>query len=244
MRAALYERIANIIVGVVLGAIIPFLGLVIWSVAKAEPVEVGVLTASPGCKNGSFAAGPANGPLQMRLLCDQAVVVVPACPSPPGAGPCPITPPGGPIACPGFPRTLVIDAKVPDGTTGVNRYYTESYGGFYSADALVLRFTAPATGDAYFRINLTESGTATGAAAFRTISLSSAACDFNPASASALVPADTGQGASYTLTTVAGQPGIQLVAGRTYYVNVKNSVGNVMTVPAGGRGDMLFNVGT
>lgn len=65
--------------------------------------------------------------------------VVPQCPSPPGIGPCGVTPPPTPgnIVCPGFTKTIVMAMDWANPT----RLYTSQNGNFGPNDALVVTFT-------------------------------------------------------------------------------------------------------
>ncbi len=216
--------------------------LLLATLARAELVEVGVLTASPGCRNPSFAAGPATGPLQMRLLCDQATPVPPNCPSPPGAGvpACPVDPAN--INCgSAYSATKVIDARFDLGAG--YRYYTERQGTFtpsttppgFGADAIIVtRFTAPAAGDASLVLEAYESQPPP---AVRTYVLSTLPCDVAvPKSSSALYANDKNQQLSLALRTDGNCSFGQycLVPGKTYYLMAINKAGGLNTCSSAG----------
>ena len=137
---------------------------------------------------------------------------------------------GGTItACSGFTNTKVIEAVIPANGGANNRYFTSfssvfsngATSGFGSNDAIILRFTAPSS-DAYFNIGMNETGTgATGAPSYRSISLSTKACDFDvPRSANSLWAYED-MGFSLNLSTD-GTQRINLQPNATYYINIRN----------------------
>jgi hypothetical protein len=132
-------------------------------------------------------------------------------------------PPVGAISCAGFNSTKVIDAVFPANGGATTRLYT--YNNVYSSgspgwgsrDAIIVRFTAPAAGDAYLSIALA----ATGGIVTRTMNLSANSCEFTRA-ASNIYYLESGSlsmpfssGPSQYVRTV-------LTPGQTYYLNMAN----------------------
>jgi hypothetical protein len=155
---------------------------------------------------------------------------------------------GGPIAaCAGFTNTKVIDATFPANGSGSNRYYYTSSSnvfnnatsGFGANDAVVVRFTTPAT-DAYMNLSMYETGAGTtGQPSYRTITLSRQACDFQvPRSANALYAVNS-TGFSVNISVATGTQRYNLQPNTTYYVNVNNYVGSDLACMAS-RCDVFF----
>jgi hypothetical protein len=142
-------------------------------------------------------------------------------------------PPTGAISCSGFNNTKVIDATFPSNGGATTRLYT--YNGIFSngagagwgaRDAVVLRFTAPATGDQYMSVALA----ATGGMVTRTMNLSSNACDFSQ-SAGSIYYIESG---SLSLDFSSGSsPYVRYVLnpGQTYYLNMANLGGGNFSCP-------------
>ena len=152
-----------------------------------------------------------------------------------------------------YSATKVIDATFPAaGATG-NRYTVTTSGvfsngastGLFANDALVLRFTAPAT-DTSLSMIMYGTNTPTGMPVTRTMTLSTRACDFDvPASADALYAGDDSQTLALSLRTDGGQSFgyLSLQAGQTYYLNLKNASKGVNTCTnATGRCDIYFSL--
>ncbi len=159
----------------------------------------------------------------------------------------------GAIDCgPSFSATKVIDATFPAAGAVANRYFVTTAGifsngapiGFYANDAVVVRFTAPAV-DSSLSLIMYGTNSSTGPATLRTATLSTAACDFAvPASREALYADNLSQTITLSMRTD-GQNSYgyeNLVAGRVYYVNVKNSSNGINTCTnSTGRCDVYFS---
>ena len=160
--------------------------------------------------------------------------------------------PTGSIDCgPGFGATKVIDAQFTPGFS--YRYWTDRAGtfangasvGFYANNAVVVRFVAPGAGDPSLFLEMYETGAATyGRAAKRTAVLSTEKCDFAiPASTNAVYAVTGSQTVSIALRTDGGGGvgDFQLIPGRTYYLNVKNSTPENPNTCSAARCDVFFS---
>ncbi len=160
----------------------------------------------------------------------------------------------GAISCPGFATTHVIDAQF---TLGAGyRYFTDRQNtysdaplatGFYAANAIVVRFTAPLVADPTLLVEMYETGTnPNGRPMGRTVVLSTQACDFTvPKSVNALYAAGSNQHLSLALRTDGGATWGQynLIPGGQYFINVKNFTGATNNCSAAGfaRCDVFFS---
>jgi hypothetical protein len=121
---------------------------------------------------------------------------------------------GGAIHCPGYSNTRVIDLDWSSGPKGSSILaYSSSVGGFGGNDALVVRFTTPATTSP----NLGHIGVAeyTGPPTFRVAKLSCTACDFGGGS-----PCQSPE--DYFSVGSNSVGAASLAPSTTYYFNVHN----------------------
>lgn len=154
---------------------------------------------------------------------------------------------GGPIpACTGYANTKVIDASFPANGSGSNRYYytsqnvfTNATSGFGANDAIVVRFTTPAS-ESYMNVSMYETGSgSTGQPSYRTITMSREACDFQvPRSGNAFYAVNS-TGFSVNISVATGTQRYNLQPNTTYYVNVNNYVGSDLACMAS-RCDVFF----
>jgi hypothetical protein len=141
-------------------------------------------------------------------------------------------PPVGALSCSGFNSTKVIDAVFPANGGATTRLYTynnvfsSGSPGWGSKDAVVVRFTAPAAGDAYLSVALA----ATGGMITRTMNLSPNSCEFTK-TASSIYYIESGSlsmafssGPSQYVRSV-------LTPGQTYYFNMANLEGGNWSCP-------------
>jgi hypothetical protein len=132
-------------------------------------------------------------------------------------------PPGTPVSCSGFTKTLNIDRPW-SSTTSATRILTTNYGNFGANDAMVIQLHPPAgaLSSANGSITLYEWG---GGPISRLSVISTTPCDFSKTSASILFNVSTGSSLGYSLQVGGSQaPWIFLMQpGVTYYLNVKNT---------------------
>jgi hypothetical protein len=141
-------------------------------------------------------------------------VAPPQCPSPPGPGPC-----GGPISCPGFSNTILLEIP------WINPPRTLT-GFFGQNDIVVVKFT---TGPSPSSGNLPKIAGAEfqGPPTQRTAALSATACDFNGLPyPGAVVPNSTSVTVNFTVDNPNNFGYYPILhTNTTYYFNVKNVAG-------------------
>ena len=130
----------------------------------------------------------------------------------------------GAISCSGFNSTKVIDAVFPANGGASTRLYT--YNNIFSSggpgwgarDAIVVRFTAPAAGDAYMSIAMT----ATGGMTTRTMNLSSNSCEFTKVAGSSAYYLESNSLSMAFSSGPSQYVRYVLNKGQTYYLNMAN----------------------